>query len=69
MIVRLPFGFKNIDRVFKYLRKKESVACSWCGKAKPEVGTLIGGPQRQFICDSCVGVCNDNLKSGRKMVG
>ncbi|MBX3033556.1 MAG: hypothetical protein KF865_06485 [Bdellovibrionaceae bacterium] len=28
---------------------------------------LIGGPRRQFICESCVEICNDILRTNRKM--
>jgi hypothetical protein len=32
--------------------------CSFCGKTQYEVGKLIAGPS-VFICDACVGLCND----------
>ena len=32
--------------------------CSFCGKRRKEVRKLISGP-RVFICDECVGLCND----------
>jgi ATP-dependent Clp protease ATP-binding subunit ClpX len=32
--------------------------CSFCGKRRREVRKLISGP-RVFICDECVGLCND----------
>ncbi|MEN8215582.1 MAG: ATP-dependent Clp protease ATP-binding subunit ClpX [Pseudomonadota bacterium] len=32
--------------------------CSFCGKSKHEVHKLIAGPS-VFICDECVGLCND----------
>lgn len=60
-------SFQNIDRIFKYLGKRRSGACSWCGRAKKESKRMIGGPRRQFICEGCVDVCNDILKTGRKM--
>src|SRR5512134_3496130 len=34
--------------------------CSFCGKRRREVRKLISGP-RVFICDECVGLCNDIL--------
>jgi ClpX C4-type zinc finger len=61
------FSFANIDRVFKYIRTKSTVSCSWCGKPKREAKKLIGGPRRQFICSECVDVCNDILRTNRKM--
>ncbi len=35
-------------------------ACSFCGKTEREAKTLIAGP-RVFICNECVGLCNDIL--------
>jgi excisionase family DNA binding protein len=33
--------------------------CSFCGKSGDEVRRLIAGPKRVFICDACVGLCNE----------
>ena len=33
--------------------------CSFCGKAKEEVKTLIAGPGNVYICNECIDVCND----------
>ena len=35
-------------------------SCSFCGKAKSEVGKLIAGPS-VHICDECVKLCDDIL--------
>ena len=35
-----------------------TLSCSFCGKTRHEVGKLIAGPDI-FICDACVGLCND----------
>ncbi|MDD2466458.1 MAG: ATP-dependent Clp protease ATP-binding subunit ClpX [Desulfobulbus sp.] len=32
--------------------------CSFCGKGQEEVGKLIAGPN-VYICDECVGLCNE----------
>jgi ClpX C4-type zinc finger/Glyoxalase superfamily protein len=32
--------------------------CSFCGKSQHEVSCLVAGPA-VFICDECVGLCND----------
>jgi hypothetical protein len=32
--------------------------CSFCNKAQTDVQKLIAGP-KVFICDECIGVCND----------
>ena len=34
--------------------------CSFCGKPKKRVEKLIAGP-RVFICNECVGLCNEIL--------
>lgn len=36
----------------------KSPNCSFCGKSKQEVKTLIAGPS-VFICNECVGLCNE----------
>ena len=33
--------------------------CSFCFKSQHEVRKLISGPASIFICDECVGLCND----------
>jgi DNA-binding transcriptional MerR regulator len=35
--------------------------CSFCGKGHHEVKRLIAGPRGVFICDECVGRCNEIL--------
>jgi ATP-dependent Clp protease ATP-binding subunit ClpX len=37
-----------------------TVACSFCLKSPAAVAKMIGGPG-VFICDECVGLCNDIL--------
>jgi len=32
--------------------------CSFCGKAQAQVRRLIAGPDRVFICDECVALCD-----------
>lgn len=32
--------------------------CSFCGKARGQVGRLIAGPNKVFICDQCIAVCD-----------
>jgi ATP-dependent Clp protease ATP-binding subunit ClpX len=39
---------------------KSKLACSFCGLSDSEVKRLIAGP-RVFICDACVGACNEIL--------
>jgi excisionase family DNA binding protein len=33
--------------------------CSFCGKSGEEVRRLIAGPNRVYICDACVALCNE----------
>jgi ATP-dependent Clp protease ATP-binding subunit ClpX len=33
--------------------------CSFCLKSQQEVAKLVAGPGFIFICDGCVGLCND----------
>src|SRR5215218_9952073 len=39
-------------------RDGASLTCSFCGKAQKEVKKLIAGPT-VYICDECIGLCND----------
>lgn len=41
-----------------------SARCSFCGKSESMVYKLIEGPGGVFICDECVGLCNDLIGSG-----
>lgn len=36
-------------------------ACSFCGKAKEDTGTLIAGVGNVYICDDCVKTCTELL--------
>jgi len=38
---------------------KKTLYCSFCFKSQQEVGKLISGPGGIFICDECVGLCNE----------
>jgi hypothetical protein len=42
--------------------KRRSWRCSFCGKGKDKVRRLVAGPG-VFICDQCVQLCNDVLRS------
>jgi hypothetical protein len=37
----------------------KTLHCSFCGKGQHQVQKLIAGPRGVFICDECVGLCND----------
>ena len=38
---------------------KKTLYCSFCFKSQHQVRKLISGPARIFICDECVGLCNE----------
>ena len=37
----------------------DQCVCSFCGKDKNHVKTLIAGPGDVYICDECIDVCNE----------
>jgi len=39
-------------------QERGSLQCSFCGKSQKEVKKLIAGPT-VYICDECIGLCND----------
>lgn len=38
------------------------VHCSFCGKTSDEVKKMIAGPNGVYICDECIGICDEILK-------
>ncbi len=40
--------------------------CTFCGKSQHEVRKLIAGPSSIYICNECIGLCNDILKEETK---
>ena len=43
--------------------RNEPQRCSFCQRARDEVGRLIAGPPSVYICDECVGVCQSILET------
>jgi len=43
--------------------RDEPQRCSFCQRAREEVGRLIAGPPGVFICDECVAVCQNILET------
>lgn len=41
--------------------------CSFCGKPKERVKTLVAGPNGLHICDECVALCQDILRENDKI--
>lgn len=45
----------------------DNFSCSFCNKSSEEVGKLISGPDKIFICDECIDVCNEVLRQDLKV--
>ncbi len=58
-------SFRNIDKIFGYLKKRKRISCSWCGHLHRRDRKLIAGPQSQYICESCVETCADILATNK----
>ncbi|WP_130837042.1 ATP-dependent Clp protease ATP-binding subunit ClpX [Lachnoclostridium sp. Marseille-P6806] len=43
--------------------------CSFCGRTENQVRKLIAGPDGIFICDECVGICNDIIDEEESAAG
>jgi len=39
----------------------DAVHCSFCAKHHDEVAKVIAGPEDVYICNECVGLCQDIL--------
>jgi ATP-dependent Clp protease ATP-binding subunit ClpX len=39
-----------------------NIKCSFCGKPQEVVKKIIAGPSGVFICDECVGLCQDIIE-------
>jgi excisionase family DNA binding protein len=39
--------------------KRSRLRCSFCGKRQEQVRRLIAGPGGVYICDACIGLCNE----------
>jgi len=39
----------------------DKIRCSFCGKSRAQVQKLIAGANNTYICDECVGLCNEIL--------
>jgi ATP-dependent Clp protease ATP-binding subunit ClpX len=50
-------------------KKATADLCSFCGRAQSAVDLLIRGPEDLFICNECVGRCNDILGAEQKRRG
>ena len=48
--------------------RKHNGACSFCGKNERDVGSLIEGPGRIFICANCVDLCSNIIRQEKRHV-
>jgi ClpX C4-type zinc finger len=49
--------------------RDRAYSCSFCGRAHDQVRHLIAGPSNIYICDGCVGTCNEMLARRRRQAG
>lgn len=46
--------------------KQERICyCDFCGENQHKVELMIAGPEDNFICNECVGLCNDIIAEKR----
>jgi ATP-dependent protease Clp ATPase subunit len=38
-----------------------AVNCSFCGKRASDVAKVVAGPKGVYICNECIGLCNEIL--------
>ena len=43
--------------------------CSFCGKNERDVGPIIEGPDRIFICAGCVDLCSSIIQQEKRKSG
>lgn len=48
--------------------KQDNIHCSFCGKEQKDVERLIAGPEGVFICNECVGLCEEILKEEKSLL-
>ena len=40
----------------------QKIRCSFCGKSEDQVRKLISGPDGAYICDACIGLCQEIIE-------
>ncbi len=45
-------------------RREDWEKCSFCKKWQYDLQKLIAGPDRVFVCDECVALCNEIIREG-----
>jgi len=46
--------------------RRKQASCSFCGKTESDVGPMIEGPERIFICAACVDLCNTIIRQEKR---
>jgi hypothetical protein len=59
-LVRPDLTVNHWEAIVTAAEVRDTVACSFCLKSPDSVAKMIGGPG-VFICNECVGLCNDIL--------
>ena len=50
-------------------RKNDTEVCSFCGKSRHQVNSLISGPPGVNICNECIDICNTILYEENRKQG
>ena len=45
------------------MSNNKKVRCSFCGKAQEIVKRIVAGPNGVYICDECIGICNNIIEN------
>lgn len=56
--------YRDDGRERSMARRTRQFECSFCGKNQAQVRRLIAGPNGVYICDACVGLCNEIIAEG-----
>jgi ClpX C4-type zinc finger len=59
--VRIYLTVRNNLTTQEAILAGQTLHCSFCGKSQHEVQKLVAGPGWIFICDECVGLCNQYI--------
>jgi ATP-dependent Clp protease ATP-binding subunit ClpX len=51
------------------IRAREIERCSFCGKSRRQVDSLIAGPPGIYICNECITLCNSILVAEKNQAG
>ena len=52
--------------MFSKSKTRLILRCSFCGKQQDQVERLIAGPNRVYICDQCVTLCQEIIQEERE---